>query len=386
MSYFIDRGYTSLNHVGEELCGDRVECATSGDYLTAVLCDGMGSGVKANILATLSSKILCTMLSAGIPIQDCIETLIASLPVCKVRNVAYATFSVMHINSEGKGELLEFDNPAAILLRGGEVSDLPRTENIVCGKKVYTTALDLKPDDAVVVTSDGVEHAGIGMLMNFGWERPQIKDYLKRAVKPGMSARAISAVLAGECNELYMNMPGDDTTVLSVKVRERAPVTMFVGPPIHKEDDAQYVKDFMSMPGKKIVCGGTSSQIVARHLGKEVSTSLDFLDRDIPPIGYIDGIDLTTEGVITIRRVLELSEKYLDPADYTSAAFDKRDGATLLAKMLFEDSTDVNFFVGQSQNHAHDGLPIETTMKLKLIDKLAGNLRKMGKNITVRYN
>lgn len=386
MSYFIDRGYTSLNHVGEELCGDKVECATSGEYLTAVLCDGMGSGVKANILATLSSKILCTMLSNGIPIKDCIETLIASLPVCKVRNVAYATFSVCHINNDGKGELLEFDNPAAILIRGGEVSDLPREKAVVCGKNVYTTILDLRPGDAIVITSDGVEHAGIGMLMNFGWERPQIKDYLRRSIKPGMSARAISATLAGECNELYMDMPGDDTTVLGIKVREHAPTSVFVGPPVHKEDDEQYVKDFLALPGKKAVCGGTSSQIVARYLKTDVKTSFEFPDRDIPPIGYIDGIDLTTEGVITVRRVLELSEKYLDPSDCKSAVFDKRDGATLLAKLLFEDSTDVNFFVGQSQNHAHDGLPIETTMKLKLIDRLAANLRRMGKAVSVRYN
>lgn len=386
MSYFIDRGYTSLNHAGEELCGDRVECAESGEWLTAVLCDGMGSGVKANILATLSSKILCTMLSVGIPIKDCIETLIASLPVCKVRNVAYATFSICHINREGKGELLEFDNPAALLLRGGEVSDLPREKETVLGKAVYTTHIELKPGDAIVMTSDGVEHAGIGMLMNFGWERPQIKDYLRRAVRPDMSALAISATLAGECNELYMNEPGDDTTVLSVKVREHAVTSVFVGPPINKDDDAAYVRDFMALPGKKAVCGGTSSQIVARQLGTEVTTSCEFIDRDIPPIGYIKGIDLTTEGVITVRRVLELSEKYLDPANFAAKVLLKRDGATQLAKLLFEDSTDVNFFVGQSQNHAHDGLDIETTMKLKLIDKLAANLRRMGKNVTVRYN
>ncbi len=386
MSYFIDSGYTSLNKKGEELCGDRVECTNSGDYLTAVLCDGMGSGVKANILATLSSKILCTMLSQGIPIYDCIETLIASLPVCKVRNVAYATFSVCHINSEGKGELLEFDNPAAILIRDGEACDLPRKGEVVCGKTVYTTKLDLLPDDALVITSDGVEHAGIGMLLNFGWERPQIKDFLRRAVKKDMSARAISATLAGECSELYMHEPGDDTTVLGIKVRRHAPTSVFVGPPIDKADDAAYVRDFMALPGKKAVCGGTSSQIVARQLGTEVSTSCEFIDRDIPPIGYIKGIDLTTEGVITVRRVLELSERYLDPKDCAAKSFPKRDGASLLAKMLFEDSTDVNFFVGQSQNHAHDGLPIETTMKLKLIDKLAKNLRAMGKNVTVRYN
>lgn len=386
MSYFIDRGYTSLNHVGEELCGDRVECSVNGDVLTAVLCDGMGSGVKANILATLSSKILCTMLSNGIPINDCIETLIASLPVCKVRGVAYATFSVCLIDNDGKGRLIEFDNPAAILIRNGEVSDLPRTKSVICGKNVYTTELALLPNDAIVVTSDGVEHAGIGMMMNFGWERPQIKDYLRRVVKPNMSARAISAALAGECNELYMNEPGDDTTVLGIKVRERQTTSVFVGPPIHKEDDAQYVKDFMALPGKKAVCGGTSSQIVARNIGKEVTTSCEFHDKDIPPIGFIDGIDLTTEGVITVRRVLELSEDYLNPHDCNAAVLNKRDGATLLARMLFEDSTDVNFFVGQSQNHAHDGLPIETRMKLKLIDRLADNLKKMGKHVTVRYN
>lgn len=386
MSYFIDSGYTSLNKKGEELCGDRVECTESDGYLTAVLCDGMGSGVKANILATLSSKILCTMLSNGVPIKDCIETLISSLPVCKVRNVAYATFSVCHIDGDGKGELLEFDNPAAILLRGGEALDLDRSKEEILGRAVYTTALDLRANDALVITSDGVEHAGIGMLLNFGWERPQIKDYLRRAVKPDMSARAISASLAGECNELYMDMPGDDTTVLGIKVREHARTSVFVGPPIRKEDDAKYVGQFLALPGKKAVCGGTSSQIVARELGTEVRTSCDFPDRDIPPIGFIDGIDLTTEGVITIRRVLELSERYLDPSDCKSKFFIKRDGATMLSKLLFEDSTDLDFFVGQSVNEAHSGLPIETTMKLKLIDKLAENLRRMGKNVNVRYN
>ena len=385
MNYFIDNGYTSLNKKGEELCGDRVECRTNGDYLTAVLCDGMGSGVKANILATLSSKILCTMLSAGVPLRDCIETLIASLPVCKVRNVAYATFSVCHIKRDGTGELLEFDNPGAILLRDGDALDFSRTKTEICGKTVYITELALKENDAIVITSDGVEHAGIGMLMNFGWERNQIKDYLRRSVKRGMSARSIAATLGGECNELYMNEPGDDTTVLAVKVKKPEPTAVFVGPPMHKSDDKAYVAEFMALPGKKVVCGGTSSQIVARELGKEVTTSFDFPDRDVPPIGYIDGIDLTTEGVITIRRVLELSERYLDPWDVGGKSFTKRDGATLLSKLLFEDSTELEFFVGQSVNEAHKGLPIETTMKLKLIDKLAENLKKMGKSVKIRY-
>lgn len=387
MNYFIDSGYISLNKSGEELCGDRVECAsTPGDALTAVLCDGMGSGVKANILATLSSKILCTMLSAGVPIHDCIETLIGSLPVCKVRDVAYATFSVCKISDDGHGTLLEFDNPAAILLRGGKALDLEREKTIVCGKTVYITNFNLIKNDALVMTSDGVEHAGIGMLLNFGWERAQIKDFLQRATSPNMTARAISATLAGECRELYMNKPGDDTTVLAVKVMEPSVTSVFVGPPVNRDQDAEYVKDFMSHPGKKVVCGGTSSQIVARELKKEVATSFDFIDRDVPPIGYIDGIDLTTEGVLTIRRVLEQSDMYLDTSDCDHKIFPKRDGASLLSSLLFEQSTYINFYVGQSVNKAHTGLPIETTMKLKLIDRLAENLRRMGKTVNVRYN
>ncbi|MEG1520392.1 MAG: serine/threonine-protein phosphatase, partial [Clostridia bacterium] len=130
----------------------------------------------------------------------------------------------------------------------------------------------------------------------------------------------------------------------------------------------------------------TSSQIVAKHLSKEVTTSFDFVDKDIPPIGYIDGIDLTTEGVLTMRKVLELSEKYMSTNDLTPKTYTKKDGASLIANMLFEEATKIRFFVGQSVNIAHQGLPINTTMKLKLVEKLTQNLTAMGKEIEVNYD
>ena len=117
MGLCLESGYTSLNKKNEELCGDKVETIVNGDYTTLVLADGLGSGVKANILSTLTSKILCTMVANGIGIEACVETILQSLPVCKVRGVAYATFSVIHMNREGKGYLFEFDNPQAILMR-----------------------------------------------------------------------------------------------------------------------------------------------------------------------------------------------------------------------------------------------------------------------------
>lgn len=386
MPLVLESGYTSINKAGEELCGDMVESRESNGYTTLVLADGLGSGVKANILSTLTSKILCTMVSNDIPMEDCIETIIQSLPVCKVRGVAYSTFSVIHVDGQGRGYLVEFDNPQAIYIHDCKCGDLNREKLEILGKTVYKTPLNLSENDVLLVMSDGVIHAGIGMLLNFGWQRTDIIDYLNRTVKPDMSARCIACLLAATCNELYLDKPGDDTTVAAVRVRQSLTVNLMVGPPVDKEQDNFYVARFMEGDTKKVVCGGTSSQIVARYLNKTVRTSLDFPDKDVPPIGFIDGIDLTTEGVITLRKLLSLSENYLSVTDLSPKKNNKKDGASLLANMLFEDATEINFFVGQNVNKAHQGLPIDTTMKLKLVESISENLKKMGKKVTVSYD
>ena len=319
-------------------------------------------------------------------IEDCVETILETLPVCKVRGVAYATFTVVHIDKTGRGVMFEFDNPPAIYYHEGKSADFERTELTVLGKKVYKSDLALQEGDVIVFMSDGVIHAGIGMLLNFGWQRPEVKEFLERTVTPRMTAKAVACLLAGACNDLYMDKPGDDTTVAAIKLRKSLQVSIMVGAPVNKDMDDYCVEKLMSYEGKKAVCGGTTSQIVARHLGTKVDTVLDFVDKDIPPIGHIDGIDLTTEGVITLRRLLELAEKYNSTSDLSPKYYDKKDGASLLANLLFEQATKVNFLVGQSANIAHKGLPIDITMKLKLVEKLAENLRKMGKQVEIEYN
>lgn len=382
----LETGYTSLNHWGEELCGDNVACSINGEYTTLVLADGLGSGVKANILSMLTSKILCTMAANDIDIYECVETMIQTLPVCKERGVAYSTFSIIHVNTQGKGFLFEFDNPEAIYYHNGRCGNFERTALEICGRKVYKSDLNLEENDIILVMSDGTIHAGIGMVLNFGWERPQIMEHLDRRITPEMSARAVACLLASACNDLYLDKPGDDTTVAAVKIRKQVKVNIMVGPPVDKEKDNFYVARFLEGESKKIVCGGTSSLIVARYLNTDVKTSFEFPDKDVPPIGYIKGIDLATEGVLTLRRLLELSEKYISITDLTPKVFSKRDGASLLAKFLFEKATDITFFVGQSVNAAHQGLPIDTTMKLKLVERIAQNLHTMGKKVELLYD
>lgn len=386
MKLYLENGYTSLNKKGEELCGDKVECVVDGEYTTMVLADGMGSGVKANILSTLTSKILCTMVSNGIDMDECIATIVSTLPVCKVRGVAYSTFSVIHVDKQGKGFLFEFDNPAAIYYHRGKCCDFDRDEHAYAGKTIYVTRLNLEEDDVIIIMSDGVIHAGIGQLLNFGWLRSDVMKYLDEEIKPEMSARCIACLLASACNDLYIGAPGDDTTVAAVKIRKELNVKILVGPPVDKEKDDYYVSQFMDGDGKKVVCGGTSSLIVSRYLNEKVTTDVTFYDKDVPPIGYIKGIDLTTEGVLTLRKLLYHSEKYLSNSDLTPKYYTARDGASLLADMLFEKATHITFYVGQSINAAHQGLPIDITMKLKLVESITANLKKMGKTVVVNYD
>ena len=175
-----DIGYRSIYHDGEELCGDHIDVIEQEDGSTVVvLADGLGSGVKASILSTLTSKIISTMIAAGLSLEDCVQTIAATLPVCSVRKVAYSTFTILRIVGSNEAELIQYDNPVAILLRDGEEYDYPKTELNIEGKKIYQSKIRLQEGDMFVLMSDGCPHAGIGTEYNFGWERKDIVEFMK---------------------------------------------------------------------------------------------------------------------------------------------------------------------------------------------------------------
>jgi len=385
---WIETGWISLNHVGETLCGDKVEVFGGGDEdLTLVLADGLGSGVKANILSTLTSKILCTMISGGIPLEECVRTIASTLPVCSVRQVAYSTFTILQIQNNETAHIIQFDNPATIVLRKGEVFDYPRTTRVIAGKTIWESTFPIQVDDVFIAMSDGAEWAGVGMTMNFGWTRDSIAEYAMANYLPENSAKFTAGLIIDECNRLYGGRPGDDTTIAVAHVRNRHTVNLMVGPPENKEDDERVLNLFFGKSGSKIVCGGTTSNVVSRYLNQPIITSLDYFDPEIPPICQIKGVDLTTEGVITLSKVLAYAEDFVDQAHLAPVWSTRRDGASLIARELFENATDVNFFVGRAINPAHQNpnLPITFAIKQQLITSLADCLRKMGKHIRLSY-
>ena len=386
MKYFIDDGYVSLNHVGEELCGDKVEIVRKKEGTTIVLADGLGSGVKANILSTLTSKMLGLMIANGVDIEECVASIISTLPVCKVRNVAYATFTVIHVDNDGKGYIFEFDNPPLIYLRNGQVYNLPREKKTIVGRTVYCSFIDAEENDCIIFCSDGAPHAGIGKTMNLGWSIEDISQYIVSNYTSDMSARQIAALVGESCNSLYMGEPGDDTTIAALRLVKPLHVNILVGPPMNHEDDEMVASNFMKREGLKVVCGGTTSKIMAKFLNEEIKTSLAYLSPDVPPIAIIDGLDLVTEGVITLGKVLEVTEKYLDIKDVEDKSLSEKDGATLIAKLILQRASHVNLFVGTTLNPAHKDLPIDVSMKMKIVEKLKKNLEDAGKIVTIQYH
>lgn len=389
MSVFIDADYLSLNKYNEELCGDKVEIIRSENSTIVVLADGLGSGVKANILATLTSKIIGTMLSMGAGIEEAVDTIINTLPICKEREIAYSTFSILQVFETGECYLVEFDNPAAITLKKGKYYDLQKECREVDGKLIKESRFSVTPEDVIIMVSDGAIHAGVGQCLNLGWKWENVKDYMERAYTINMSAKNISKTLLSACNNLYANKPGDDTTVVTVKIRSYQQVSIIIGPPLNRKMDDYVINKFMSMPGKRVVCGGTTSQIVSRVTGKEIITSINYFDPTVPPTAKIEGIDLTTEGVLTMAKALEYVKKYIASSSNINEYInlDKQDGASKLTKMLVEESTAVNFFVGRAINPAHQNpdFPMDLGMKLKLVNDIKEQLTSLGKRVSIEY-
>jgi hypothetical protein len=389
VKYFIDTSFSSLNKHDEELCGDKVEIIKRKDKIIVVMADGLGSGVKANILSTMTSKIAATMLSGGASLSETVDTIVHTLPVCSVRKLAYSTFTIVVINNDAECYVAEYDNPPIFFFRKDNYLIIDKKESEINGKKVLESKFKLKEGDKLFIVSDGVVHAGIGGLLNLGWRWENIKEFLQREIKGSNNSKILNSRLIEKCRDLYQNSPGDDTTVVSVIIGKPQNVCIFTGPPRDKGYDSLAVTKLMCYDGRKIICGGTSSKIVERQLHREIHVLLDTMTRDIPPMGYLDGIDLVTEGVITLTKTLEKLKKYNDSnnKDEIEELFSKNDGASRLSEILIKDCNNLKMLVGRAVNPAHQNpnFPMDLSIKLKLIREIGSTMEELGKNVEIEY-
>ena len=381
MRLFYEWGTKQLQKHGEELCGDNVSVARHSDYVTLALSDGLGSGVKANILSILTTRIVMHLMENELSLSEVVETLGKTLPVCDVRKLAYSTFAIGQFFRDGRARVVEFDTPPFILLRGRKSVPVPYEERQIEGKTIHESELQLKRGDWIVFVSDGVVNAGIGGLYPLGWGLDQIASFLQEHCHPDLSAQELADKLAQAVWDLYCSKPGDDVSVVVIKARQKLVATVLTGPPADKSADEAVVTRFRQCPGFLAVCGGTTAKIVARYLGgKPLEVDLATAKPDVPPLARVEGVDLTTEGILTLTKTNDLLQS---GADKETVKFDT-DGSSALVRLCL-DVDHIHFMVGLSVNPAHQNpdLPRQLGMKLAIVREIAEELRKRDKEVTI---
>ncbi|MCD7864991.1 MAG: serine/threonine-protein phosphatase [Clostridiales bacterium] len=385
----IDLAYKSINHVGEELCGDNVEIVNNDDSRILILTDGMGSGVRANILATLTSRIIATMMRHKMSVDEVVSTIAKTLPISSVNGAAYSTFSVIQAFDNGRVYIVEYDNPECILIRHGNVERLPFRYRNIEGKEIRECEIWSEIGDSFAIMSDGCLYCGTGDIMNYSWDWKALSGCAAKAAGRSRNAQQMADYMNNACKELYGNVPTDDTTVAVLRIQEEHILSILTGPPADKTDDYRMVETFMETDGIKIVSGGSTSQMVARVLNEKLIPIEGDLDSEIPPMSKINGIDLVTEGVLTLHKTVELLERYADNdvSDDFFLELSRDNGATRLACYLMEDCSTVKLFVGKAVNvdYEEKTLPFDISARQHLTQSLIDILEKMNKKVDVYY-
>jgi len=306
----------------------------------------------------------------------------ATLPICRVRKIAYSTFAIAQLFADGFAKLVTYDSPPPLLVRNGRLQPLRAEPRRLSDKVVHDYSSPLRAGDWLVLVTDGVLNAGIGGAYPLGWGWDSLAGYLETHVHPELSAQQLADKVASVVADLYEGRAGDDVTVVAVKARRKQVAALLVGPPVDPADDARAVQAWQQVKGKHIVCGGTTANIVARHLGRPVQVDLHTATDDVPAVGRIEGVDLVTEGTLTLTRTLEIIRS--DQPDEQLRL--KADGASRLA-MLLRTADEVWIFAGRAINPAHQNpnLPRQLGLKSQLIEAVVQHLRSHGKEVHLQY-
>lgn len=389
--FYIEVSCQQINHDGERICGDVFlsrRIREEGRTL-AVLSDGMGHGVKANILATLTATMAINFAEEHKDVAVIAEIIMNTLPVCSERKISYSTFSIVDVEMDGVTRVLEYDNPQCIIIREGNPFN-PGWNCVIlnseknAGKEVMTCQFYHRKGDRIILISDGVAQSGMGTeRYPFGWGRDNVQEFVINLIQnePGISASRLAqkVVNYAHINDGYRSK--DDTSCAVIYFREPRKLLICTGPPFDEAKDREYAEAVKTFEGKKILCGATTADIIARELGVEITDSFEFEDPDLPPISFMPGIDLVTEGILTLGKVNEILKKY--GPNYKLG----RGPADSIVRMLL-DSDEIYFIIGTRINIAHQdpNLPVELEIRRTVVKRIARLLEeKFLKEVNLRF-
>jgi hypothetical protein len=385
---FVEIEFSQCNKFGEDICGDSfaMQKIDEQNRLIAVLSDGLGHGVKAGILSTMTASMALKFIASDLEIGRSAEIMMDALPICQKRRISYATFSIFDYRENDSVRIIEMDNPAFLHVRQGEVLSAAHTE--VCSpryqqRKLHISRIEPHSRDRLVFMSDGVTQAGLGSDRHkLGWRRSGCIDFVLAALRdnPNLSARDLSRkILQAALRKEPGQKAGDDISVGVVYFRVPRRTILLTGPPFSQDRDGLFARSLDSFAGRKVICGGTSAEIVARELGREIQTDLNSHCGGIPPIAIMEGVDLVTEGILTLTRAAQFLEQGNIPQE--------KNGASMLAELL-RDSDAISFLVGTKINEAHQdpSHPAELEIRRNIVKRVAKVLQdKYLKEVSLQY-
>ena len=374
---FIDVDFCQEAKQGQVVAGDvfRSRKIKEEGRLITVLSDGLGSGVKAGVLANLTATMALRYTAAFVDVRLSAKTIMDTLPVCEQRKISYSTFTIVDLDEDGQTRVIEHGNPPLLLLRGGSPAPLERASLTLEAWKervIYYSEFATQPGDRIVFYSDGVSQSGLGRAgLPFGWGPERVTRFLQRQIEAEreISSRELTRQLVAEALANDGQAAKDDISCGSIYYRRPRQLLVITGPPFHRERDGELADLVRTFEGRKAICGGTTAGIVARLLDTPVTMDLRNLDPEIPPAAVMAGVDLVTEGTITLAKVAELLERG-NPVEPKR----KNPAADLVSLMLQSDI--VQFAVGTRINEAHQdpSIPVELELRRNIVRKIANLL------------
>lgn len=390
-TFFIEVYCHQKNHEGERVCGDVFlsRKVTEESRIVTVLSDGMGHGVKANVLATLTATMAINFAIEHKDFTRTAEIIMNTLPVCSERRMSYSTFTIIDIDLDGAVKILQYDNPDALVYRSGQPLNLTWTDIELeseknKGKKLKISSFYPKKEDRIIFCSDGITQSGLGSKsLPFGWELEGLADFLNKRLEsqPSVSATDLASAIVKKAHQNDNYHSKDDTSCAVIYFREPRELLLCTGPPYENGKDADYAASLMNFNGKKILCGATTADIMARELKREIVDSFDFSDPELPPVSYMDGVDLITEGILTLSKVFNILSKYDQRTDLGPGPADQ------IVKMML-DSDRIKMIIGTRINIAHQdpNIPVELEIRRTVVKRIARKLEeKFLKEVSLEY-
>lgn len=377
--FFLDIDYYQFNKHGQYVAGDVVLTHKIKEENRVITClsDGLGSGIKASVLATLTATMALKYTSNYADVTETAEVIMETLPVCKVRKISYSTFTIVDITSSGHARVIEHGNPNYVLLRGTDLIEVPNSPIQLKkwhDREVTISEFDFHIGDRLLYFSDGVTQAGMGLpSYPLGWGRRRVINQIQQWIgwEAGISSRQLARKAVIQARQIDTYEPKDDITCGVMYMRHPRFLLVVTGPPFAQNRDEELASIVRAFNGRKVICGGTTAQILSRELDEDIDMDLDNLDPEIPPPSSMQGVDLITEGTLTLSKVAEMLERG------QKLEMVRTNAATSLASILL-DSDVVQFIVGTRVNEAHQdpNLPVELDIRRNIIKKIAGLLEE----------